>query len=188
MIPGLYYFKDVVSDELSKEITTYLSECNDWFPVGGASNSRQVIHYGYKYNYKSGDVTEKAKPFPTCIVKLLEIIKQVADFQSEKDAAFTQCLINKYEPNQGIAPHIDSLSYGRYICCFTLGSGANLTFTNYGKTVDLYTEPNSLYIMSGEARYNWRHEMKKLKNDIVDGKKIPRGTRTSITFRSLKEN
>ena len=56
MIPGLYYFKDVVSDELSKEITTYLSECNDWFPVGGASNSRQVIHYGYKYDYKSGDV------------------------------------------------------------------------------------------------------------------------------------
>ena len=40
--------------------------------------------------------------------------------------------------------------------------------------------------MSGDSRYKWKHEMRGLKTDTVDGKKIKRGVRTSITFRSVK--
>ena len=68
---------------------------------------------------------------------------------------------------------------------FTLGHGANLHFSKGDAHMDLYTEPNSLYIMSGEARYSWKHEMKKLKYDVVNGKKVKRGERISVTFRSV---
>ena len=34
-----------------------------------------------------------------------------------------------------------------------------MTFKNKDKTHDLYVKPNSLYIMSGDSRYLWTHEM-----------------------------
>ena len=150
--------------------------------------SREVIHYGYKYNYKSGDIKEHAKEFPEFARKLLGIIKEKIAFENGKDSDFTQCLINKYVDNQGIAADIDALTFGKYICCFTLGNGANLHFSKGDSHVDLYTEPNSLYVMSGEARYSWKHEMKKLKYDVVEGKKgkkVKRRERISVTFRTV---
>ena len=128
-IPGLYYFPNVVSDEFGREILEFLKASKDWFPVGGAAKSREVIHYGYKYNYKSGNVKEETTPFPEFAKRLVEIIKEKTPFENEKDSDFSQCLINKYVDNQGIAAHIDALTFGKYICCFTLGNGANLHFS-----------------------------------------------------------
>ena len=51
------------------------------------------------------------------------------------------------------------------------------------ETVKIYVKPNSLYIMSGEARYNWYHQMLNVKTDTVRGKKIDRKTRISLTFK-----
>lgn len=185
IIPGLYYFPNVLSEEFGKEILEFLKASKDWFPVGGAAKSRQVIHYGYKYNYKSGDIKEQAKEFPDFARRLVGIITEKIAFENGKDSDFTQCLINKYVDNQGIAAHIDALTFGKYICCFTLGNGANLHFSKGDSHIDLYTEPNSLYVMSGEARYSWKHEMKKLKYDLVEGVKIKRGERISVTFRTI---
>ena len=184
-IPELYYFPNVLSEEFGKEILEFLKTSKDWFPVGGTAKSREVIHYGYKYNYKSGNVKEHAKEFPDFARRLVGIITEKIPFENGKDCDFTQCLINKYVDNQGIAAHIDALSFGKYICCFTIGNGANLRFSKGDKFFDLYTEPNSLYVMSGEARYSWKHEMKKLKYDVVNGKKIKRGERISVTFRTV---
>ena len=39
--------------------------------------------------------------------------------------------------------------------------------------------------MTGEARSKWAHEMPCRMSDIVEGKKINRGTRYSITFRMI---
>jgi alkylated DNA repair dioxygenase AlkB len=55
-------------------------------------------------------------------------------------------------------------------------------------TQDVYVEDGSLYIMSGPARWNWTHEIKGLKTDIIDGKRVKRNTRISITFRSNNED
>jgi alkylated DNA repair dioxygenase AlkB len=189
MIPGLFYFPNVLSADFSREIKEYLEKSEDWFPVGGSATSREVIHYGYKYDYKNGNIKEVAKEFPDFARKLVGIIKEKIKFQDEKDSDFSQCLVNKYVDNQGIAAHIDALTFGKYICCFTIGNGANLRFSK-GKGegddfFDLYTEPNSLYVMSGEARYSWKHEMKKLKFDVVNNKKIKRGERISVTFRTI---
>ena len=181
---GIVLFSERCVGRICKRKTLdFLKASKDWFPVGGSAKSREVIHYGYKYNYKSGNVKEEATPFPEFAKKLVEIIKEKIPLENEKE--FSQCLINKYVDNQGIAAHIDALTFGKYICCFTLGRGANLHFSKGDAHIDLYTEPNSLYIMSGEARYSWKHEMKKLIYDVVNGKKVKRGERISVTFRSI---
>lgn len=46
---------------------------------------------------------------------------------------------------------------------------------------ELYVQKDSLYIMSGESRYSWTHEMPTRKNDNDK----PRSRRVSITFRMV---
>jgi len=103
-----------------------------------------------------------------------------------KNYEFNQIIVNNYESGQGISAHTDVKEYGEIIGCYTIGSGGTMRFTRKdGNLYDLYVHPNSLYIMSGESRYEWKHEMASKKSDVVDGVKIPRGRRVSITFRCV---
>jgi hypothetical protein len=65
-----------------------------------------------------------------------------------------------------------------------------MKFTHREKKVEYekYVEPNSLYIMSGDARHIWTHEMPSIKYCIVNKIKIPRNRRVSITFRNVPKN
>ena len=51
-----------------------------------------------------------------------------------------------------------------------------------------YFTPGALFAMKAEARYGWKHEMRPAKVDIVAGKQVPRGMRTAVTFRYVKES
>lgn len=44
----------------------------------------------------------------------------------------------------------------------------------------------SLLIMTGEARYHWRHAILHRKTDKIDGKLVKRHRRVSLTFRRIK--
>ena len=41
--------------------------------------------------------------------------------------------------------------------------------------------------MKDEARWDWKHFIAGKKSDIIDGKKINRGVRISVTFRKIKK-
>ncbi len=184
-IPGLFYFRNIVHPGLLENVTEFLDTTDDWFSVGTSKNSRQVAHYGFKYNYVSGDVSEKAPDFPECFRDLQEVIRWTGVVPDT--TPLDQCLVNRYLSGQGINAHTDTTKYGDYICCFTFGSGAEMEFTRDGfDPVTLFTEPGSLYIMSGESRYKWKHEMRARKSDLIDGARHQRGIRTSVTFRSVK--
>lgn len=98
---------------------------------------------------------------------------------------FNQCIINNYKEGQGISPHIDYIDYGKVIGCFTLVSGAEMIFTLDDYKYNLYVNSNSLYIMSGESRYKYKHSMSSKLYDIYKNKKIKRSRRISITFRNV---
>ena len=84
----------------------------------------------------------------------------------------------------GIGKHIDTTNYGIVIGCYTANSGCYMIFTRNEETVKIYVKPHLLYIMSGETRYNWYHQMLNVKTDIVCGNKIDRKTKISLTFRN----
>jgi alkylated DNA repair dioxygenase AlkB len=49
----------------------------------------------------------------------------------------------------------------------------------------LFLPPRSLLLLQGDARYHWQHGIAKRKSDVVDGVKIQRRRRVSLTFRSV---
>jgi len=166
-------------------LTAALDASKDWFSVSSSENARQVLHFGYMYNYGSGGKLEAAPEFSKDIAWLRSKIRET--HLASAEFALNQCIVNKYLPGQGIAAHTDKNSFDDCICCVTIGSGATMEFTKNGcDPVTLYTAPRSLYVMSGEARYDWKHGMKSRKSDVVNGEKRLRGTRFSLTYRTVK--
>jgi alkylated DNA repair dioxygenase AlkB len=54
-----------------------------------------------------------------------------------------------------------------------------------GVQVPILIEPGSLYVMQGEARYQWKHGIMARKSDVYSGRRIQRGRRISLTFRTV---
>jgi alkylated DNA repair dioxygenase AlkB len=196
-IPGLYYIPNAF-ENWTTPLQNFLESDAKWHSIGTATNSRRVAHYGFAYEYKTGKAKGPTDPFPPIIVSLRDEIKALMwTTQSPSpnfcmvpyDMPLNQCIINEYTPGQGIGAHVDNESYDDWICCFTLGSGAVIEFTSVSNPAMkeyLYTEPGSMYFMSGEARWQWKHEQRPRKTDVVEGVKVSRNTRTSITYRTVK--
>ncbi len=85
-----------------------------------------------------------------------------------------QIIINEYKPGQQIAYHTDHIKlFGPVIACITIGQSIPIYFRKaVVKQLDI--KSGSMYIMTGEARYEWQHS---LKNNTQD-------TRYSITYRT----
>jgi len=87
---------------------------------------------------------------------------------------FDYSLQLKYTPGVRFNAHYDSkLRWEEFIVGVNLKSEAELYFTKKDtKTVSITIPPRSIYVLSGESRYQWRHGIKKVKD-----------LRYSITFR-----
>lgn len=179
---GLRYYDNVIDEKFSDEVLEFLDgENGKWKTLSESKNSRKVQHYGYIYDYKSRNINKKGEKIP-------QVFQPLIEYLSKKSlGTFNQIIVNNYEPGQGISAHTDVKEYGNTIACFTLGSGSIMRFTREDLSYDLYVKKNSVYIMTGESRYNWKHEMVSRRSDLIDGKKIQRGRRISITFRKVSE-
>lgn len=182
LVDELYMLTEALPHDLLIYINDWITTTQDWKPMGGPK-SRKVIHYGIKYNYKTGGVGGPADDMPPCLTTLCEVLKNAAmhiEGVTHRDLDFVQCIVNKYNPGEGIGAHIDSMDFGPVIGCFVfnIGEGAEsaMTFTLNGVDVDVATPHNSLYIMTGLSRHNYRH--------ALAGRKAY-ATRVSITFRSI---
>ena len=186
-IPGLYYIKDIYDLE---DISNNLDD-KKWINVNPKNpNSRKVQHYGYSYNYRTSNVFNKCDDIPDSLIPIRDLLENICRIKKliPDNYTFNQCIVNRYMPGQSIGKHIDTTNYGSVIGCYTANSGCYMIFTRNEETVKIYVKPNSLYIMSGEARYKWYHQMLNVKTDTVRGKKIDRKTRISLTFRNVNMN
>lgn len=180
-IPGLQYIPDYVDAAREAALLATLDR-EPW----SAELRRRVQHYGYKYDYRSRQVTPEMHvgPLPDWALDVARdlnrrgLMSQVAD----------QLIVNEYEPGQGIAAHVDCVPcFGDTVTSLTLGSSCVLEFT-HAKTkekVPLFLQPRSLVVMTGEARYDWRHAIPARKSDEHEGRTVPRGRRVSLTFRNV---
>ena len=181
MISGLSYFPNALTEEQEQALLQELDGPEaEWRPHTDSKNSRRVQHYGYRYDYKRRTVSDPTTPIPA----------HWADLFPSTHSEWNQVILNEYLPGQGISAHTDSLAYGDVIQCYTIGSGATMRFTPEDKEDkedkerrDIYVEPRSLYVMTGEARYQWKHEMVSCKTDTVQGVKKARSRRISVTLR-----
>jgi alkylated DNA repair dioxygenase AlkB len=188
-VPGLFYIPNIIDADQSQNVIDKLNSDGVWTSVTDSDNSREVQQYGYKYDYKTRTVAEKINPIPDFLIGLRDQLQTLSGELNllPKSFVFNQCIVNKYDQGQGIGAHVDLKTYGPVIGCYTLANGAIMRFRNKEdkKKVDIYVQPNSLYIMSGDARNEWTHEMPATKTDVLDGKKQNRGQRISVTFRNV---
>jgi alkylated DNA repair dioxygenase AlkB len=179
-VSGLFYVDNFIpdSEELLREI-----DSRPWTSVTASVNSRLVQQYGYEYVYKRGPRQEatRVEAFFPLLEMLRDRVDEVTGALRLTTPHLNQSIINNYKPGQGISAHTDSKIFGPVICCLTLNSGAEMKFTRDGREVSFLTKPGQLYIMSGDARERWTHEMP---SRLVDGDS-KRGRRVSVTFRSV---
>lgn len=190
LIPGLYYVPNYLTKKEIKKIKLSLDKSNNWIKIVPSSSiSRRVIHRGYSYSYNRSGI-KKLDPIPDYFKNLVSkdrLINAIGiDIFDDMDNDFVeQLIINEYHPGQGIAAHIDHTKYfGPYIICLTVGGGTTIEFTRGNKLKSVYVEEGSLYIMSGDARYKWKHQIQKKKID----KNIARKTRYSLTYRTITDS
>lgn len=148
--------------------------------------SRRVQHYGWRYDYKSRTVRHDAYLGP--LPSFLAAISQRLYSEGLMPLAPDQAIVNEYLPGQGIAAHIDcEPCFGPEIATVSLGDDYPMRFTNVstGAAHEVWLPIGSACVMSGLARYDWRHEIAKRKSDLVGGTRKPRKRRVSVTFRTV---
>jgi alkylated DNA repair dioxygenase AlkB len=188
MFTNLYH-KEFISEKEEKEIVGFLTESKvKW----NTDLSRRTLHFGYRYGYYgNGNALEKVDDIPEIFAK---IIKRIITNKLMDKA--DQLIVNEYLPGQGIAPHTDNIIYfDDNIATISLNSDyiMNFTLTSDSETSDsetkehLLLERRSLLLMRGDLRYKWKHSIAKRKTETINGKRINRGVRYSLTFRKIKK-
>lgn len=94
------------------------------------------------------------------------------------------CTMIGYEVDGFIKPHVDSSALsGDVVCVLSMGSSAVIHLYRNGsaRECQLLVPPRSLYVMHGEARFDWRHAIHP-GPWVLDGRTIPRTRRYAMVF------
>lgn len=178
---GAIYISDYVSRETATRLQFKIDEgiwLNDL--------KRRVQHYGYKYDYRSrrACVEDYLGELPDWLSSLSSKLQADSHFASMPE----QVIVNEYKPGQGIAAHVDcEPCFGETIASISLGSACEMKFQHL-QTSEIRTivlQPNSLLVLSDQARYDWTHSITARKSDVIDGKRQQRQRRLSLTFRTM---
>ena len=181
-IPGLAYLPEFISHEQEAELLRHIdAQC--WI----TELKRRVQHYGYRYDYKARGVSTESNlgPLPDWLQPYTAHLHAQGIFTKAPD----QVIVNEYQPGQGISAHIDCVPcFGEPIASLSLSSQCMMDFT-HGKTGEKHSillAPCSLIVLSGNARYHWKHAIASRKSDRYSGAVTSRERRVSLTFRMMK--
>lgn len=179
--PGATLIDDFVSVGREQELLSFINEAL-WLQ----DLSRRVQHYGWRYDYKARRVTADARlgPLPDWLEPEVDALCGRCLF----DPAPDQVIVNEYEPGQGIAPHVDCVPcFGPTIVSPSLGGHVEMRFENTatGEKRETLLPPRSLLVLTGSARYEWSHTIPARKSDVIDGRRVGRKRRISLTFRRV---
>jgi alkylated DNA repair dioxygenase AlkB len=171
---GFCYRPNILSggeeDGLAREVADLAFKPFDFH---GYLANRQVVSFGYRYDYDRGAVVE-ASPFSSFLVSLRNKVAAIFDRPAED---FRQVLINEHRPGAGIGWHRDKAQFDEVVgvsllapCVLRFRRRAAETWDG----VSLAVEPCSAYLLSEAARTVWEHSIPALER-----------LRYSITLRTL---
>jgi len=178
-IAGLRYVTNFV-DEKTEATLIQTIDAQPWI----MDLRRRVQHYGYRYDYKVRGLASDLYlgPIPEWLQPCCQKLQREGYFSHIPD----QVIVNEYLPGQGIASHTDCIPcFGDTIASISLGSGCLMDFVSGEVRTSHYLEPQSLLVLSGEARYQWKHGIAARKSDKLDDTAMPRARRISLTFRNV---
>lgn len=162
-IDGLTYLPGFITQVQHDWLVRHLDTL-PWLP----DLTRRVQHYGWKYDYRSRQVT-RLSDLPNWLTRVCGHLSAhlVPD----------QVIVNDYQSGQRITPHVDARAFGPVIASLSLVSAATVNFGRTASDADprvLTAEPRSLYVLAGEARTRWYHAVPPVAT-----------RRISVTFRTV---
>lgn len=148
---------------------------------------RRVLHFGYRYDYRARVATPESRigPLPEVLQGLAERLRADGFFLAVPD----QVIANDYLPGQGISAHVDcEPCFGEVIASLSLLSGCEMRFAWFesGETRAVILPPRSLLVLAGPARRDWTHAIPARRSDVIDGLRVTRQRRVSLTFRTMR--
>ncbi|KAI3652323.1 hypothetical protein MP228_003626 [Amoeboaphelidium protococcarum] len=175
---------DFICQELEDSILNFAQQLSSqWQQV----KDRKVCHFGYGYNYGNFSVFKVDQDLPEFAHHILRRLEEFdASFHS-----FNQMTIQQYPIKAGLTPHIDSEEYfGNEIVIVSLGSHLIMDFHPVDtkanmEEVNVPLKRRSLLLMRNKLRYNYKHGFRERSSDLIDGERIKREIRTSLTFRKV---
>jgi len=181
--PGAVYVASFISPDEEAVLVRHLDK-GAW----SAEIKRRVQHFGCRYDYRARAVSPDAclGPLPECLRAVSGRLVSVGVLSGFPD----QVIANEYLPGQGIRAHIDCVPcFGERIVSLSLLSPCEMVFRQKqsGEKLAVLLEPRSVLAMTGPARYQWTHEIPARLSDRVDGAKVERARRISLTFRTVVE-
>ncbi|MEU9126027.1 alpha-ketoglutarate-dependent dioxygenase AlkB [Streptomyces sp. NPDC048506] len=182
-VPGLRYIADWLTPDACEALLSDI-DAAAW----STQLKRRVQHYGHRYDYGRRSVAaEQQTAAPPLPAWARETAASLAG-EGLMDRQAEQVIVNEYEPGQGISAHVDCLPcFGPVIAAVSLGSSCLMDFTDPENDAKLAVPlaPGSLLVMTGPARFTWRHAIASRKSDPGTTGRVPRGRRVSVTFRTL---
>lgn len=178
---GLFLTPDFITQAEEQELISWVDQ-HPW----SSELSRRTQHYGYQYDYTHRNI-QPTVPLSGPLLQLQQ--KFVAAGYNN----LTQCIVNEYYRDQGIAPHIDRNIFGPIIIGISLSADTVMSFersrNNVTETFECFLPRRSLLMLTDEARSEWKHGIsKKVTYLHPTGYKVNKDTnyrRISCTFRSI---
>jgi alkylated DNA repair dioxygenase AlkB len=177
VIAGLTYVPEWVERDAHDRLLAAADE-HEW----RTTFDHRVQVYGYNYDhparsaYRIGDIPEWAAAIATRL---------------HRDGLFAdapnQLVVNDYPPGTGIFDHQDQAVFGDVVVSLSLGSACVMRFTRNepARAEEILLEPRSLLVMTGEARWDWKHGIPARASDLWHSREVARGRRVSLTFRAV---
>lgn len=183
-VPGLRYLAGWLDDGAGRRLLTAV-DAAPW----STELKRRVQHYGRRYDYGRRAVRDAgggpdAPPLPGWAVDLAARLAAEGLMDGHAD----QLIVNEYLPGQGISAHVDCVPcFGPQVAAVSLGSACTMDFTSPdgASRLPVRLSPGSLCVMTGPARYEWRHAIAGRKSDPTPTGRVWRERRVSLTFRTV---
>jgi hypothetical protein len=202
-ISGLYVFPSLLDPDVSRESQGLYAVCSPlrdtYSSIGNALETIALADYFvggtrdqvmFFVNPRTSTLPDPCSSLFSHLSDLLRPILPFPAYQTvfNQDLG-RQAILNLYAPGQGISPHTDLPDrYADGILGVSICGGATMRFAHpqHGTTVDVYLAPRSVYVMVGEARWEWTHGIEGKVEDEVEGRTVLRDVRVSATFRWMK--
>lgn len=180
--PGASLTPDWITPQQEAALIAFL-DAGNW----SGELKRRVRHFGYRYDYRARSATRASRigPLPDMLKGLAERLVADGFFSDVPD----QVIANEYLPGQGISAHVDcEPCFGEVIASLSLRSGSEMRFgcLASGETRAVILPPRSLLVLTGPARRDWTHAIAARRSDVIDGVRVMRGRRVSLTFRTMR--
>lgn len=181
-IPGLALIESFLSNDQERALLAFI-DAQPW----RSDLKRRVQHYGYRYDYRARKVghDDYLGTLPVPLQRLAQRLVEEGHLSEVPD----QAIINEYLPGQGIAMHVDcEPCFGDAIASVSLGSACEMQFRHLasGTNGRLVLNPQALLVLKDAARYDWQHGIAARKSDVIDGQRVARDRRVSVTFRRVQ--